>query len=120
MAKRPRVPLTLTRLANIAFLAGQGYSASEIAAAMGMKPGHVYWLLFAHHIQLAPKTAADAVIPPLMVSKQTMSGVESLAKELSLPPTWMLGRLLEAVLAEPNIALNLLDGVKAPSKKKAA
>jgi hypothetical protein len=119
MVKRPRVPLTLTRLANIAYLAGQGHSASEIAAATGMTAGHVYWLLFAHHIQLAPKTAADAVIPPLMVSKQTMSGVESLAKELSLPPAWMLARLLEAVIAERTVAVNLLDGAKAPKKRAA-
>ncbi|MGJ0508447.1 MAG: hypothetical protein ACR652_15265, partial [Methylocystis sp.] len=95
MAKTQKpVPLASMRLAQAAYLAGLGHSAAEIGAATGMKTGHVYWLLFTHHIRLAPKTAADVVLPPIMVSRKTMGDVEHLSKTLALPPDWMLARLL--------------------------
>ncbi|MGJ0508394.1 MAG: hypothetical protein ACR652_14985, partial [Methylocystis sp.] len=65
------------------------------------------------------KTAADVVLPPIMVSRKTMGDVEHLSKTLALPPDWMLARLLEAVAAEPNVAVNLLDGAKAPKTQSA-
>lgn len=51
-----------------------------------------------------PKIDADAVLPPLMVTRKTMEDLESLSKNLALPPDWMMARLLEAVIAERNIA----------------
>jgi hypothetical protein len=41
-----------------------------------------------------------------------------LARGAGLAPNWMLGRLLKAVLAEPNIAINRGDGVKAPPRTR--
>jgi hypothetical protein len=107
------------RVARIAYLAGVGWSAPEIAAETNLSERSVYRILSAHRIALAPKAPGQKSVS-LAVSSEAFARSYELAGRMGMDPTWMLGRLLEAVLAEPNIAINLLDGVKAPPKKKAA
>ena len=113
--KRPRtrIPYSVARVARIAYLAGSGCSASDIAAETGMKSGAVYKVCSEYRISLVPKTHAETSFP-IVVSKRALTDAEAIAKDLQMPPTWMMARLLEVVLSERTVAVNLLDGVRAP------
>lgn len=113
--KRPRkhIPHTVARVARIAYLAGAGCSAAEIAAETSMKTGAVYKVCSEYRISLVPKTCAEVAFP-IVVSKRAMTDAETISKDLAMPPVWMMARLLEAVVEERTLAINLLDGVNAP------
>lgn len=113
--KRPRkhIPYTVSRVARIAYLAGSGCSAAEIAAESGMKTGAVYKVLSDYRISLVPKNCNETAFQ-LVVSKRTHADAGDIARDLSVPVPWMLARLLEAVVEERTLAINLLDGVSAP------
>ncbi|MGJ0509195.1 MAG: hypothetical protein ACR652_19140 [Methylocystis sp.] len=79
---------------------------------------HVYRMLSDYCITLGRKAPGQKAVS-VAISDQAFADAQELAGQLGMRPEWMLGRLLEAVLAERNVAVNLLDGVKAPKAKAA-
>jgi hypothetical protein len=113
-ARRPyRPPYQKARIARMAYLAGLGCSAREIADEMGMSEQHVYRMLSDYRIALAPKAHGQKSVC-LAISSKALTDAYELAGGLGMQPNWMMARALEALIAERTVLLNLLDGVKAP------
>lgn len=108
--KRPKrpPPYLRARLARIAYLAGLGCSAREIADEMAISERHVYRLLADYRISLAPKAPTQKSVV-LAISETAFRDAYEVAGTLQQEPNRFMARALEALIAERTILLNLLD-----------
>jgi transposase len=106
-----RAPYQKARIARMAYLAGIGCSASEIAEEMHISERHVYRMLSDYRITLAPKAPGQKALS-VAVSDTAVARAHELAGELEIDPRKLVTKLLEAVIAERTVAINLLDGAR--------
>lgn len=96
--------------AQIAFLAGRGRSASEIADAMGTTADAIYKFLSRAGIELFPRGPGSVAF----VVKTQRAEYERLlanATEFDFEPADLASRLLSALLDEPVLLRNLLEDI---------
>lgn len=96
--KKKQIRFTSSDLLRSAYMAGAGYSASEIAEAIGggVTAQSVYSLLGRHAIRLAPKTRAQISFP-IVVNRALFESVERAALRCGADPKELAGRLLDAL-----------------------
>lgn len=104
-ARLSYIPQDIIRLAR---MAGAGASGSEAAEALGIAPGRIHQLASRHQIAFERKTPHEEAVL-LILPKTTVARAGRLAIERGIDPRFMLVRLIEAVVAEPVLAANLLD-----------
>jgi DNA-binding transcriptional regulator LsrR (DeoR family) len=110
-SRRYRAPYQKARIARLAYLAGVGCSAGEIAEEMHISERHVYRMLSEYRITLAPKAPGQKALS-VAVSDTTFARAHELAGELEIDPRKLVTKLLEAVIAERTVSLTLLDGAR--------
>lgn len=109
--KRPtpaRREYTPERSARIGWCAGAGWTHDEIAREFGFSRQHVYDVSVRYKIPFCRKDANETAFT-IVLNKQCLEQAKELAKPSGADPYQLMGRLLEAVLAEPTVARNLLD-----------
>ena len=111
--RKYRPPYQKSRIARMAYMAGAGCSAREIADEAHISERHVYRMLSDYRITLAPKAPGQKSVA-LAIAATSFTDAYEVAGHLGMDPNWMLARALEALIAERTVLVNLLDGVKAP------
>jgi len=101
MAKRARVRFTPSELIRAVYMAGAGYSAAEIAEAIGrgFTAQSVYALLGRHGLRLTPKTRAQVSFP-IIVNRSLFESIEKAALRRGADPQAVAGRILEQVAGD--------------------
>lgn len=86
---------------RVAFLAGAGASAAEIADALGGRatPSRVHGLLHRHGLRLVSKTRGQVAFP-VVVSEATMEKLEEAAAGRRSDPQALAAKLLEGLAEE--------------------
>jgi len=98
MARKSMIRYTSSELLKAAHMAGAGYSAADIAEAIGrgVTAQSIYPLLGRNAIKLAPKTRAQISFP-IVVNRALFETIEKAALRRGADPQAVAGRILEQV-----------------------
>jgi hypothetical protein len=92
-------------------MAGYGYGAKEIGAAIGQPDtSGVYAMLAQNGVRLVPKGKNDLCFP-LIIPKKTMNDLAKIATEMEEDPEIVASRLFEALLANEERAKEFFDSM---------
>jgi hypothetical protein len=104
MARAKQIRFTQSELIRAAYMAGAGYSAGEIAEAIGRgaTAQSIYSLLNRHAIRLTPKTWAQIAFP-VVVNRALFEKIEEAAVRRDSCPKALAGKILEQVASDSTL-----------------
>jgi hypothetical protein len=108
-SKAPRPTSHSPALIQAAFLAGQGMTGAEIAAAIGGTTGPDVRAQLRRHGVKVPRGFGMAEPIAVRLSRRERLVFGTLAEAIEIEPTDLAAELLRALIAEPIVARNLLD-----------
>jgi hypothetical protein len=102
-------------LFKIAYMAGAGASAVEIAYAIGgsVTGSKVYWIVSTLGIRLAQKSRTQTCLP-LVISETTLEAAARWADRKDVDTHWLIARVFERVADNPDVLEKIVATIESP------